>query len=93
MGSYRHADSMRTNAKPCKYMVSLEMIGYFNDEPGSQEYPIRLLQWFYPSKGNFITVVGNMGNRRLIREFKVGNERIYLIACVLHKRSPKRFQV
>lgn len=73
MGSFQHAEAMnRATAAKCKYMVSVEMIGYFSDEPGSQSYPSPLLRAFYPGKGDFIAVVGNTQNRGLIREFKVG---------------------
>lgn len=69
MGSRHHADAMTTK---CKYMISVEMIGYFSDERGSQAYPVPLLNLVYPSKGNFIAVVGNMSERKLLRDFKVG---------------------
>ena len=39
-------------------MISLEMIGYFTDLPGSQSYPSNLLNLIYPSKGNFLAIVG-----------------------------------
>ena len=55
MGSHVHARSLA--GREVKLMISLEMIGYFSDEPGSQLYPNPVLAWFYPSRGNFITVV------------------------------------
>ena len=42
-------------------MISLETIGYFSDAPGSQIYPAPGLGLFYPSTGNFIGFVGNVG--------------------------------
>lgn len=57
MGSYVHARSLHDAGIAVKGMVSLEMIGYFSDEEGSQDYPLGLLKWFYGSKGNYITVV------------------------------------
>lgn len=72
MGSWRHAAELKSRGIACRFMVSLEMIGYFSDQPGSQLYPIPLLRAFYPGRGNFIAVAGNLDHRGLIREFKVG---------------------
>ena len=48
-------------------MLSLETIGYYVDEPGSQRYPPPF-SFFYPNKGNFIGFVGNLGSRALVHE-------------------------
>ena len=40
MGSYIHAKSLKDKNVNVKAMLSLEMIGYFDDEIGSQEYPL-----------------------------------------------------
>lgn len=71
MGSSKHVGHLRKNGIKCKYMISLEMIGYFTDERGTQHYPIKFLHLFYPEKGNFITVVGNNQNRSLTKNFKI----------------------
>jgi Zn-dependent M28 family amino/carboxypeptidase len=55
MGSYIHANSVKN--KNVELMISLEMIGYFTNEADSQKYPLGLLSWFYPSRGNFIAVI------------------------------------
>jgi hypothetical protein len=47
-------------------MISLEMLGFYSDAPGSQKYPA-LLSLFYPSRGNFIAFVGNSESRDLVR--------------------------
>ena len=47
-------------------MLSLETIGYFRDERGTQKYP-PIVSWFYPDTGNFIAFVGNVGSRSLVR--------------------------
>lgn len=70
MGSAKHVGHLREYGVVCRYMISLEMIGYFSDERGSQNYPISLLHLYYPEKGNYITVVGNTQNRRLTKRFK-----------------------
>lgn len=58
MGSFVHAASLRDRAVHVKAMISLEMIGYFRDEPKSQQFPLSILKPFYPSEANFIAVVG-----------------------------------
>ncbi len=55
MGSFVHAFSL--SDKKVKIMISLEMIGYFSDEPNSQSFPISLMSLIYPSKGNYIAIV------------------------------------
>jgi hypothetical protein len=52
-------------------MFSLEMIGYFSDQPDSQQYPVSVLKAFYPAQGNFIVVVvGKMDQWRMVRRVK-----------------------
>lgn len=53
-------------------MIALEMIGYFSDEPGSQQYPVRLFNLIYPNKGNFIALVGKLDQRDFISDVKAG---------------------
>ncbi len=72
MGSSRHAVAMKKEGRNCRYMIALEMIGYFDDRRGTQDYPLGLLHLYYPSRGNYITVVGNLQERSLIRRFKQG---------------------
>lgn len=61
MGSYIHAQSLHDDSVQVVGMVSLEMIGYFDDAKKSQDYPIGILSWFYGNKGNYITVVNKLG--------------------------------
>lgn len=70
MGSYVHAHSLKEQNIKVRAMLALEMIGYFSDEPGSQQYPLFLLRPFYPSKGNFIAVVGKLLQRKIVRVVK-----------------------
>lgn len=70
MGSFIHADSLKKQNANVRLMICLEMIGYFTDENDSQNYPVSLLKLFYPSKGNFIAVVGNFGNGLTTRRLK-----------------------
>ncbi len=60
MGSFVHAASLRKNNLNVKLMISLEMIGYFSEQPNSQSFPIPLLNLFYPNRGNFIAIVDQL---------------------------------
>lgn len=66
MGSFVHANSLKEKGIKVRAMLALEMIGYFRDEPGSQSYPLFFLRPFYPSKGNFISVVGKLFQRKIV---------------------------
>ena len=68
MGSYIHAKSIFDNGENIKGMICLEMIGYFNDKPKSQDYPVGFLKLFYGDKGDYITVVQKFGNGSFGRE-------------------------
>lgn len=58
LGSQMHVDQLLQDNIPVKGMISLEMIGYFSDQPNSQNFPSKLMKWLYPNKGNFIAAVG-----------------------------------
>lgn len=47
-------------------MLSLEMMGVYSDDEGSQKYPWPF-KLFYPTKGNFIGFVGNTASRDFTR--------------------------
>ena len=70
MGSSVHAESLRKANVNVRAMLSLEMIGYFSDAGGSQNFPAGILAAFYPSTGNFIGVVGRVGDGLLARRIK-----------------------
>jgi hypothetical protein len=70
MGSAVHAQSLRRQRVPVRAMLALEMIGYFSDAPGSQQFPLPSLKLLYPSTGNFITVAGKLGQGALVRRVK-----------------------
>ena len=67
MGSRVYARRSRERRDHIVAMLSLETIGYYSDEPGSQLYPFPL-RFFYPSTGNFLAFVANLGSRGLLRE-------------------------
>lgn len=72
MGSAHHARLLAERGTGVEAMIALEMIGTFSDEAGSQGYPVPLLRAFYPRSGSFIGVVGDWGQRGLIRRVKRG---------------------
>ena len=71
MGSAHHARELKNNGVDIQLMICLEMIGYFTDERGSQDYPVPGLSLFYPNRGNFIVVVGNTEQRDFTKAVKV----------------------
>lgn len=66
MGSAVHADGLRKQGVRLVAMLSLEMIGYYSDAPDSQRYPAPELAAVYPSRGNFIGVVGRIEDRAVV---------------------------
>jgi len=68
MGSGVYARAARASGDDIRLMLSLEMLGCYRDEPGSQAYP-PFLGWFYPGRGNFIAFVSNLRSRRALAAF------------------------
>jgi hypothetical protein len=66
MGSRVCARNCRARGEKIVAMLSLETMGYYSDVDGSQAYPAPL-SFFYPTKGDFIAFVGNVGSRALVR--------------------------
>ncbi len=69
MGSYVHAKSLKEKNVGVEVMICLEMIGYFTDEK-IQRYPFPFAKLFYPSRGNFIAVVGNSESKQYIKKVR-----------------------
>lgn len=65
MGAYAYARQLWQEDRQVAAMLSLETIGYFDSTAGSQKYPPPFGA-FYPSAGNFVAVVGNVGSRPLV---------------------------
>ncbi len=70
MGSAVNAESLVEAHAKLRAMLCLEMIGYFTDEPNSQQYPLPELRALYPNKGNFIALVGTFDEMALLRRVK-----------------------
>jgi hypothetical protein len=54
MGSWVYANRCKERGDRIVGMISLETIGYFSQEAGSQKYPLPGLGAIYPSTGNFM---------------------------------------
>ncbi|WP_010628095.1 MULTISPECIES: M28 family peptidase [Halomonadaceae] len=65
MGSLHYARQAKAEGWTIVGMISLEMLGYYSDEPGSQFYPFPL-DLFYPDRGNFLAFVTKLESRRLL---------------------------
>jgi len=67
MGSRTYARACRTAGDRIVGMLSLETMGWYSDEPGSQRYPAPLGA-LYPDRGDFIGFVSNPASRAFLRE-------------------------
>lgn len=72
MGSAKLAEGLSKAGERVHLMVALDLVGVFCDEPGCQPYPFPSMSLFYPSRGNFIAVTGDMSSGRAIRDVKRG---------------------
>ena len=68
MGSFEHAKYLKDNNIDVFGMIAVEMIGYFDDAKGSQDYPIGLLSLFYGKRGNYITLVKKLKGGKFVRK-------------------------
>ncbi|MFO0550162.1 MAG: M28 family peptidase [Polyangiaceae bacterium] len=70
MGSAHHAAQLADSGVAVTAMISLEMVGYFTDAPDSQSFPVGALELLYPTTGNFIAIIGRVGDATLVRRIK-----------------------
>ena len=63
MGSRVHADRCRERGDDIVGMISVDSIGYYSSEPGSQKSPPLS---GLPTTGNFVTFVGNLDSKPLL---------------------------
>jgi Zn-dependent M28 family amino/carboxypeptidase len=78
MGSQHHARECRKRNENVVGMLSLEMVGFYRDEPGSQKLPPGIpkgLQWIFPKRANFLAAVGNPRSARMLWPFRRGFKR------------------
>jgi hypothetical protein len=79
MGSRVHATSCRKNGDNLQGMICLESLGYYSNEPGSQELPIYGVpdetlifarsRGIDPTVGNYIAIVGDEHSTALLARF------------------------
>lgn len=66
MGSLRFAKGFHQGIDRFHGMMSIETIGYYSDQTGSQKYPAGIGS-LYPNTGNFIGFVGDEKSRAMVR--------------------------
>jgi Zn-dependent M28 family amino/carboxypeptidase len=65
-GSVMYAEAARQQGDDISLMTSIETIGWYSNEPGSQRYP-PLFNLFYPNRADFIGFVSNFRSRAAMR--------------------------
>jgi Zn-dependent M28 family amino/carboxypeptidase len=71
MGSMVYAKHLKDQGVPLDVMISLEMIGYFRQEP-IQQYPFPGMRFFYPNTADFIGVAGDLRSAKYVSFLKRG---------------------
>lgn len=75
MGSYVYAKRCHERKEEVAAMLSLETIGYYSEEPGSQTYPVGFHPG-YPHRGNFLGFVADLRSalllQRVLKVFRRG---------------------
>jgi Zn-dependent M28 family amino/carboxypeptidase len=76
-GSMVYAEAARRRGDDIRLMASIETIGWYSSEPGSQSYP-PLFNLFYPNRADFIGFVSNFRSReamhRLAAAFRANSD-------------------
>jgi hypothetical protein len=67
MGSLRYAKLLAERKERVTAMFSLETLGYYSGEPGSQRYPAPFGVMF-PDRGDFVSFVGLLNSRPLVQD-------------------------
>ena len=66
MGSKVYARQANERGDNIIAMYSLEMLGYYDTKAGSQRFP-RVIEPFYPDRGDFLAFVANVASTGLLR--------------------------
>lgn len=72
VGSTHHIAEAEKRNEGFRGMVSLEMVGYRDRQPGSQSYPPYVDSSLYPDTGDFIAVIGNEPSTELTHAVSEG---------------------
>ena len=67
MGSLHYAKSLAASGERVAAMYSLETIGFYSSEAGSQRYPAPF-GLLFPDRADFVAFVGLLGSRPLLRK-------------------------
>lgn len=67
MGSFVYVKNLHKLNEKVVAMLSLETMGYFSEQAGSQKYPFPV-GLFYPNQGNFISFIGNLKSSNLVKK-------------------------
>jgi hypothetical protein len=67
MGSAVYARDAAQRRERIVGMLSIESVGFYSSEPGSQRHPPPA-SLFYPHSGDFVAFIGNTASRALVRE-------------------------
>jgi hypothetical protein len=67
MGSLHYARALAEKKERVVAMYSLETLGFYSSEPGSQQYPPPFGMMF-PDRGDFVSFVAMLGSRPLLRQ-------------------------
>lgn len=70
LGSQAYAAKLQADRQAVHLMLSLEMLGYCDRTPHSQQYPSPLLARVYPHTGDFIALVGSLSTLRAMRRLR-----------------------
>lgn len=70
MGSVHYARLCKKRGDRIEAMLSLETMGYYSDEPGSQRFPDPKMTRQYGDKGDFLAIVGNEQADGLVRSLQ-----------------------
>ncbi len=68
MGSRVYAEQAAGQGDKIVGMLCLETLGYYIQEPGSQNFPFPPMVVYYPDEGNFIAFVTNFSSQRLLKK-------------------------
>jgi Zn-dependent M28 family amino/carboxypeptidase len=79
MGSRVYAKGARKNRENILGMLCLESVGYFVQEPDSQQIPLALKFLGYSTTGNYLGLVANWHSRPLLQKL----EKAFQAACSL----------
>lgn len=75
MGSRVEALRSKKRNEKITAVVSVETVGYYSSEKGSQKYPSPLFRLFHPGTGDFVAVVSDFGSQGLGKRVARGLQR------------------